>query len=147
MAFVVRYKNSKFWVAGFRDGSGKQHRRTTRETDKKRALVLALTYEKVATRRGSPERIKKVIAELYRDHYGEDLPTVTMRDYSERWIAARKTEISPATHPRYRDAVGRFLAFLGARADRPWTRISKSEIMANAMPNAPVSPQRLPTTI
>lgn len=130
MAFVVRYKNSKFWVAGFRDGSGKQHRRTTRETDKKRALVLAFTYEKIATRRGSPERIKKVIAELYRDHYGEDLPAVTMRVYCERWVAARTTETSPATHRRYKDVVTGFLDFLGARADRPLDEINKSEITA-----------------
>jgi integrase len=128
MAFVVRYKSTRFWVAGFRDASGKQHRRTTREVDRKRALVIAQTYERVAKRQGSPERVKQVIAELYLEHYGEALPTETLRHYGERWLAARRNETSPATHRRYKDALGRFLEFLGSKADRGMDQITRAEI-------------------
>ena len=79
MASVIRYQKSRYWVAAFRDASGKQHRRTTRETSRKRALAVAEQFERVAKRQVSAARVRKTFSEFYREHYGEDLPQTLER--------------------------------------------------------------------
>ncbi len=60
MATVVRQPSCKYWIAAFRDASGRQHRRTTREIDKKRAQAVAEQFERVAKRKGSPQRVRQI---------------------------------------------------------------------------------------
>ena len=128
MAYVVKYPTSKYWVAAFRDASGKQHRRSTREVDRKRALAVALAYERVAKGKGSPQRVRQVLSEFMRDHFGQDLPSASVRDFFERWLAARRTETSPATFRRYGDAIRAFLSFLGPRAARGLDEVTREQI-------------------
>jgi hypothetical protein len=90
MSSVVRSRSSRYWIAAFRDASGKQHRRSTREVDKKRAIAVAQQYEKVAKRQGSPQRVRQVFSEFYREHYGKDIPFTTVADYGGLWLSARK---------------------------------------------------------
>jgi integrase len=131
MASVVKQPSSRYWIAAFRDSSGRQHRRTTREIDKKRALAVAEQFERVAKRRGSPQRVRQIFAEFYRDHYGQDLPFSSVHDYIHAWLAARKPEISPLTFGRYKDAARKFLSFLGpAVTRRGLDEISQSQILA-----------------
>jgi hypothetical protein len=73
LASVVK-QASKYWIAAFRDSSGRQHRRTTRETDKKRALEVAKKYERAAKAKGNPQQVRKILSEFLRDHFGEELP-------------------------------------------------------------------------
>ncbi len=130
MASVVRHLTSKYWIAAFRDASGRQHRRTTRETDRKRAQAVAEQFERVAKRKGSPQRVRQIFSQFYREHYGEDLPFASTRKYALEWLATRKAETSPATHRRYGDAVEKFLSFLGAAADNGLEEVSRSQIAA-----------------
>jgi hypothetical protein len=46
-----------------------------------------------------------------------------VRDFTNRLLAARKAETSPATFRRYAD---KFLAFLGAHAAQPADRIDRN---------------------
>ena len=130
MASVVKQPSCKYWIAAFRDASGRQHRRTTREIDKKRALAVAEQYERVAQRKGNPQRVRQIFAEFFSDHYGEDLPFSSVAQYAKGWLATRKAETSPATHRRYGDAVTKFLAFLGTNAERGLEEITKTQILA-----------------
>ena len=130
MATVVRQPSCKYWIAAFRDASGRQHRRTTREIDKKRAQAVAEQFERVAKRKGSPQRVRQIFSEFYREHYGEDLPFASTRKYALEWLATRQVETSPATHRRYGDAIEKFVSFLGAAADDGLEEISRSQIAA-----------------
>jgi len=80
MASVIRYPRSKYWFAAFRDSRGRQHRRTTRETDKRRAQRVADQFERIAQRKGNPQRVRQIFAEFYREHYAEDLPAATWKN-------------------------------------------------------------------
>jgi len=53
MASVVKQAGSKFWIAAFRDATGKQHRRSTGETVKTRALDVAKQFERVSKGKGN----------------------------------------------------------------------------------------------
>ena len=130
MASVVKQPSCKYWIAAFRDSGSKQHRRTTRETDRKRAQAVAEKYEHAAKARGNPQRVRKILSEFLRDHFGEELPFATVRDFVVPWLAARKAETSPATFRRYEEITAKFLAFLGAKAQAPLEEITKTQILA-----------------
>ena len=130
MASLVKLPQSKYLIAAFRDSQGRQHRRSTRETDRKRAQRVALVYERVAQGKGSAQRVRQVFAEFYRDHYGEDLPLATVRVYLTRWLAARKPELARATYLRYEKTVEKFLHYLGDDADHQLEEITKADIAA-----------------
>jgi hypothetical protein len=128
MAAVVRARKSRYWIAAFRDAGGKQYRRSTRETDKKRALAVAQQYERVAKRQGSPQRVRQVFAEFYREHFGQDIPFVTAADYALQWLAAKRPEISGSSFRRYEEAVAKWLAHLGPAAKRGMDEVSKAQV-------------------
>jgi integrase len=129
MAGIVRQPRTRYWIACFYDSRGKQHRRSTRETDQKRALAVAQQFERVAKQQGSPARVKQIFTEFYRDHFGQSLELSTsVCDYTARWLAARKAETSVATHDRYSGVIRKFLAFLGA--DRSLDEITREKITA-----------------
>lgn len=130
MASLVKYPRSKYWIAAFRDSRGRQHRRTTREMDRKRALAVADQYERVAKRKGNPQRVRATFAEFYKEQYGEDLPVATARAYLAKWLAARKTELARATYLRYKKTVEKFIAFLETDADCDLGEITKARIAA-----------------
>ena len=105
MATVIKYPTGRYWIAAFRDSRGRQHRRTTREVDKKRARAVAEQFERVAKRKGNPQRVRRILSEFYREHYEQDLPFTTVRAYAANWLAIRKVETTPATHRRYGDTI------------------------------------------
>ena len=88
MASVIRYPSGRYWIAAFRDSSGRQHRRTTRETDRKRAQTVADQYERAAKGKGHPQRVRQILSEFLRDHFagGEELPFSSVSDYSKAWL-------------------------------------------------------------
>src|SRR5215472_2167398 len=126
MASLVKSPHSKFWIAAFRDASGRQHRRTTREVNKVRAKAVADQYERVAQRKGDPHRVRETFASFYREHYNLDLPNASVKDYAARWLAGHKAELGEATFDRYERVFGKLLAFLGAQAERDLTEVTKA---------------------
>ena len=95
MASIVRSHSSRYWIAAFRDASGKQHRRSTREADKKRALAVAQQCERIAKRQGSPQRVRQAFSEFYREHYGQDIPLTSVADYASQLLSARGVPREP----------------------------------------------------
>jgi hypothetical protein len=127
MASVLRYPSSRYWIACFRDASGRQYRRSTREVVKTRALAVAGVYERAVKAKGNPARVRQQIASLLADHFGEDVPTATVAAFFSRWLAARRREIAESSFHRYGIAVRSFLSFLGARGERGIDSISREE--------------------
>jgi hypothetical protein len=48
MASIWKHANSKFFTAGYTDKDGKQVKRSTKQTDRRKALTLAREFERVA---------------------------------------------------------------------------------------------------
>ena len=130
MASLVKLPQSKYLVAAFRDSRGRQHRRSTRETDRKRAQRVAEIYERVAKGKGNASRVRQTISEFFADHFHEDLPTASVRVYFTRWLAARKPELARATYLRYEKTVERFLRHLGTGADHQLETVTRAHIAA-----------------
>jgi integrase len=130
MASVVKQPGSKFWIAAFRDATGKQHRRSTGEVVKTRALEVAKQFERVARGKGNRHRVRNTFADFYREHFGIDLPFSSVRTHCQNWLAPREAETSIATYARYERTLKRFLDFLGDDAGKDLNEIVPVQITA-----------------
>ena len=130
MATVIKQPGSKYWIAAFRDATGKQHRRSTGEVLKSRALEVAKQFERVSKGKGNRHRVRNTFADFYREHFGIDLPFASVRTYCQNWLTGRKAETSVATYARYERTIQRFLDSLGEHAEKDLNEVTKVQITA-----------------
>ena len=95
MASIIRKPRSKYWFACFRDLHGRQHRKSTEQTDRRKALEVAKHYEMVAQRKIKPQKVRETLSQLYQEIYGQTVPTATLRQYTEDWLKITRTRDRP----------------------------------------------------
>lgn len=103
-------------------------KRSTKTTDRKLALKLAQKYEEESRSKRTATQARRVLSNIYRELSGEELPTVTVREYLTGFIDRKRPEISKATLDHYVSQSRRFLAWLGPKADRDIAEVSKDDI-------------------
>jgi hypothetical protein len=82
MCSVLKRASCRYWCAAFRDDAGRQLRRSTKETDRRKALRIAEVFEQMARKKTKRRALQKAFNELYRDLYGDTLPSATVREYA-----------------------------------------------------------------
>src|SRR5262245_61769107 len=107
MASLTRKPRSKFWFACFRDASGKQRRKSTQETNHKKAMKIAEQYEQIAQRKLPVRVVRETIVALAREAYGDVLPAATIRSFTEGWLKAKKLEVGARTLVFYAKGVNK----------------------------------------
>jgi len=130
MASIHRKKRSPYWQAYWRDEHGHPHCRSTKQGKRKEAQRVADLWEMVAKRKRSAQHVREVFSSIYKDAYGQDIPTATHRDYCTSWLAEKRVENSKATHLAYQTTVSDFLAFLGPRSEMDIAGIARSDVVA-----------------
>src|SRR5215471_15542982 len=113
MASIVKRRGAKVWSAMYRDSSGRQHCKSTGETDKKKAQKVADSYEEASRNDAAAKQQLKVISETLA--HGGQMQSV--RSYSSGWLKSKCHEISASTCEFYTRVVDQFLEFLGPRAE------------------------------
>ena len=106
MATVLQRGIKRFWYAIFRDLNGKQLWRRLKVSDRRSAIAAATLLEQTAQRRRSAQHIRKVFGDLYRDFYGEGMPSATVRAYSEQWLEQKRPETAESSHCLHEDHLG-----------------------------------------
>ncbi|MCB1077396.1 MAG: hypothetical protein KDM64_06165, partial [Verrucomicrobiae bacterium] len=61
MASLRKKPNSKYWFACFKLPDGTRVQRSTKESDKKEAMKMAIDYERAARKRITETQARKVI--------------------------------------------------------------------------------------
>ncbi len=130
MASIRKKKDSKYWFACFALPNGERTQRSTKETDRKKALKLAEAFEDAARRRVTARQMQSVIADLYAKIVGTPLGFSTVRAFFESWLSRKKPETSPTTFMFYEGKARRFLDWLGSRADEEMARVTQADILA-----------------
>ena len=130
MASVWRHPQSQYFTACFRDHNGRQRRFTTKETKRKRAQRLADEFEKASRIKRTLKQAQAVLDRLHEELSGETVVRTTMRKYVANWLETKEVATSPATIAFYRKSLGKFIEFLGPRADAPITDMTKQDIVA-----------------
>ena len=128
MASLTKRGTSKFWVACFTDRNGRRLKRSTASTNRKQAQKIADEYEEAARKRRTVLQARRVLTALHREIVGDDVSHTSVRAFVDSWIERKVPEIAASTAGFYRNAAGKFLAFLGDAADRDLVEITRDHI-------------------
>jgi integrase len=119
---------SKYWTACWRDSQGKQHRASTKKTDRKEALKVAEEYEAAALGNKTLQQIQETLIRLHEQATGSKVPRYTVADYVEEWLKGKSVSTKPSTLIFYKNATAKFTEFLQDRATKPLLLISKQDV-------------------
>lgn len=133
MASVHRRPNSKFFHAAWRSADGTLKLRSTKQTNRAKALAFALECERADKLAGAgtltEAKAREIVASiLERTETGETLRSPTSRKFFEEWLAAKEASKTRSTIARYGKTVTEFLGHLGPRADKPLTSLTSGLI-------------------
>jgi integrase len=133
MASVHRRPDSKFWHAAFRTADGKLNLRSTKCTERTKAVAAAFEYERAAKLAGAGNLVeaqaRKIVADIMERAGGEEtLRSPTVKDYFAQWIVTKQARNSEGTAERYGVAVDDFIKLLGARAAKPLTSLAPADV-------------------
>src|SRR5215475_6393841 len=101
MASVRKGPRSQYYHAYWRDSSGRAHCRSTRERIKKAAQQVADVWELASKRKKTARQIREVFNQIYRDAYGREVPSITFKAYTDRWLAEKRIETAEASASAY----------------------------------------------
>jgi integrase len=115
----------KYWSAKWRDSSGKQHCRSTGETNRKTAQKIADAWEDVSRKDGSIKQQYRVLGDMLAARGA----FISVEGYVKDWLAG-KGHVEPATRDFYQNSTAKFLVFLGPRAAQPLSSLSKPDLLS-----------------
>ena len=134
MASIHAHRRSKYWYAAFVGPDGKRNFKSTKTTDKRLALKLAIEWEDLsnAGKRGMlvASQARKVVSEIAERATGEPLQFKTASEFLNAWLAGREGAKATSTVLKYKQAVREFIAHLDKRALMPMNAIRSSDITA-----------------
>jgi integrase len=131
MASIWRHPKSQYWTACFRDATGRARRISTKETNRARARKIAEAFERVARTKSTKLHVKRVIEALHAElGGGEPAASVSLADFADQWLAAKRPEVAPRTYGFYREGIAKLVSFLGPKADAPLDELSKADLVA-----------------
>ncbi|MCP5558916.1 MAG: site-specific integrase [Verrucomicrobiaceae bacterium] len=134
MASLWKHPESKYWVACYTDGQGKQRKKSTKiaATEKNRAAALRIAdeMEKAHRRRLTTSQIFNLCGNLVKEITGEEMEAVAVGSFLDAYLKRRKSEVSTATLAAYTTAATKFKAWLGEKVEMEIFRIEKKHIQA-----------------
>jgi integrase len=123
---------SPFWVAAYRGADGRRVKKSTRTTDRSKALRIAVELEALANkgREGGlvDSQVRKVVAELYEQATGTPLHFKSVEEYFGNWVLNKKGSTKEATFGKYKQIAESFLAFIDKRKKAPLNGVTPTDI-------------------
>jgi len=121
MSSLWRHPRSRYWTACFTDASGHQRKRSTKETDKRKAKIIAEAWEQAESlgSRGlltSREQLRIVLEQTLQRLTGKTPESFTVTSWLRRWLEGERRAVADSTLETYTVHVEDFLDFLGTRA-------------------------------
>jgi integrase len=117
----------------YRTPDGKQHFRSTKETDRAKAEAFAAAIEESLGRAKvgafTETAARSILADLYQKISGQKLQFTTIQAWFDGCLRRVQKLRGQTTHKRYQAVIGDFLAFMGpARAKAPVESLTSDEI-------------------
>jgi integrase len=129
VASVHKHPQSRYWVAAFYDGTGRQRRRSTRTTDRRLAERLANEFEKASRTRRTLSQLEKVLRSFHEELGGQGFEKRSLRAFCSEWLEEKEPSVSDATKQFYRKTVQKLLEYFGERADQPITEVIPGDLV------------------
>jgi len=130
MASIRRKKGSQYYYACFLSPDGARRQISTKETNRNRAMRVAVDLEESAKKRASRVALQDAYNRISEELYAQPLRVDTTRIFIETTIAQRKGEISDSSARRYRQVADAFLRHLGVEADGPLRDVTYNHMIS-----------------
>lgn len=133
MASIHKRDRSPYWWAAWRDSTGRLYYRSTKQTEKHKALAFALECERAekhATAGTLTEsQARDILASIMdRTQTGDTLRNPKAGAWLLEWVESKEASKAETTGIRYRHTVEDFIRYLGPRAERPLIAIVPRDI-------------------
>ena len=122
MASILKKPGSRspYWFAAFRGADGKRFQKSTKTTDRKLALEMAVSWEKTANagRKGTltEAQTRKVLSDILETSTGEPLHFATVKEFFADWLKDKTGANAKKTALKYKQMSESFLTKLGNRS-------------------------------
>src|SRR6266480_7631964 len=117
MPSLWKREKSPYWVCCYTIASGQRLKKSTKQTDRKRAWEVCLAIERAENhaKNGTlTERAaKKIIGEILERTTGEPLHNYKVRDWLVHWLEMKEQVRASKTTARYRQVIRDFITSLG----------------------------------
>ena len=147
MATVYRRAGSKFWMARFKAPEGVWTARSTKETDRAKALRLAFELEgaggTLRTDNATAAQLDKVVRSIWQRYTGKLISLNRTDEFLRAWVSNMKRK--PGTVERYKQITEEFIELLGERAAFDLKAIEPAQVQAFV--NRDVAHRRSGTTV
>jgi integrase len=134
MASIQKDPRSPYWQVFYTRADGKRIHRSTRQTDRRKALEVCRAVERANEKARAGELTEAVVRKLLNevmDGVGEDpVRSVSVRTFAQTWLGYKQPAVRPGVLRLYRRALERFCDCLGAKADKPLAAIVPGDIAA-----------------
>jgi integrase len=134
MASIRRIPRSKYWIACITLADGRQTQRTTKTTDRRKALSVAQQWEDAEkdAKLGVLTEVaaRKHISQAYEIATGSKISFHTIKSWLEWWTENKAKAKREGTAKRYEGTVKAFLKVLGDRADLDIRHLSQVDAEA-----------------
>lgn len=130
MAYLRHLPKSPYWIAGFDLPDGRRTQRSTKLTDRKAAMRLALQWEDASRRRITEAQARRVLSDIHEVIHGTRLASPSVNEYIAQWLGRKKGEVTSVSHLAYRYAADAFAAFLGDKAAQPIHYVTPAQVAA-----------------
>ena len=112
MASVHHQTGTKYWIAHFTDKDGKRRVKSTKLTDRAKALKVAAAWEESFRARNAVEHIRTAFNSLARE-IDPSAAVPTVKEYFRRWVEGHGGELAPRTLAGYEQRLKQFGNFAG----------------------------------
>lgn len=149
MASIHRRPRSPYWWAAYKLADGRRAFVSTKESDRKSALIIALALEhgeELAFKREATEhRLRELLSETLRRLGHEPIVVPSVREWLDQWTKSCEGSVKPASLLGYKQAVEDFCEYLGPTAQRPLSSVTQREI--NGFKDYLLAEHRSPGTV
>jgi len=133
MASVHRRPASKYWHAAWRDAHGNLILRSSKQTERSKALAFALECERAEKLAGAGSlteaQARKIVQDIMeRASTGEVLRNHSIEAWFRDWLAGKEARRSASTAVRYGQIVDEFIECLGDKAKRSLTALTSRDV-------------------
>jgi integrase len=136
MAYVTKDARgrSPYWLANYRDHSGRRMRKSTKLTSKSKALEMARALQKASDearqRTLTEARTRDLLSEVLQSINGEGLTVFTVEEWLSHFVKQKAKSRSDKTARRHEQMMREFIEFLGPRARLNIAAITSRDIAA-----------------
>ena len=132
MASLFRRPNSPFWFCSYRAGDGRWLKKSTKQTDRRKAIEFCRRLEEAEraalSRTLTTAQARKLFNEVLERVGDEPLENFTIETWFREWLEGKRSTHGKKTGDRYAKPVNDFLSHLGARVSLPLRAVTPKDV-------------------